>query len=82
MAVGESPGWRVEVRDDDVTSVATVIYLLHTECGLSVRDAATLAAHVDQKGQAVVRTFPDQGAAEQLAVALQRLGLHTMVRRP
>lgn len=82
MRTGEGPGWRVELCDDNVTSVALVVYLLHTECGLPVPDAAQLTTHVHEKGRAVVRTFPDRGAAEQLAATLQRHGLHAMVGPP
>nr|WP_190819638.1 ATP-dependent Clp protease adaptor ClpS [Saccharopolyspora pogona] len=73
--------WRVDIHNDDVTSMLVVVHVLHRLCGLSLADAGELAAHAHQHGAAAVREFADQATAEALAVGLQRHGLRTTIRK-
>ncbi|KAA2262597.1 ATP-dependent Clp protease adaptor ClpS [Solihabitans fulvus] len=73
-------GWRVVVRDDDVTTVHLVAYVLHLVCELPLPAAVDLMWQVHTRGEAEVDRFAGRHEAERLVARLQGYGLHGMVR--
>ncbi|WP_040925671.1 ATP-dependent Clp protease adaptor ClpS [Saccharomonospora marina] len=73
--------WRVRLHNDEVNSAPQVTYALNRVCGKPPEEAVELMLEVHSRRIAEVATFAEREAAEELAVRLQRYGLHASVAR-